>query len=43
MVAKRISVLLDANGQLVHTWGDVSVGVHPAEVLEYVRAWTASR
>jgi len=33
---KRISVLLDAQGELVATYGDVSVQAHPADVLEDV-------
>lgn len=33
---KRISVLLDAQGELLRTYGDVSVQAHPADVLEDV-------
>lgn len=36
--AQRVTVLLDAEGQVVKTWGVTDIGAHPADVLDAARA-----
>ena len=38
LAPSRITVLLDAEGDLVQRWDKVDVGTHPEEVLDAARA-----